>query len=161
MSTPSSVLVAGACAAGLSTAEFLRRKGYQGSLTVLGAEPYLPYDRPPLSKQVLSGLWEPERVQLRASAALSALDAQFVLGDAAIGLDTAARSVRTASGRTLRADTIVIATGVRPRRLPCDAELDGVHVLRTLEDTLALRRDLVTSSRLAVVGDGVLRNPST
>lgn len=156
MSTPSSVLVAGACAAGLSTAEFLRRKGYQGSLTVLGAEPYLPYDRPPLSKQVLSGLWEPERAQLRPSATLSALDAQFVLGDAAIGLDIAARSVHTVSGRTLRADTIVIATGVRPRRLPCDAELDGVHVLRTLEDALALRRDLLTSSRLAVVGDGVL-----
>jgi NADPH-dependent 2,4-dienoyl-CoA reductase/sulfur reductase-like enzyme len=152
MNTPSSVLVVGASAAGLSTVESLRRKGYQGRVTVLGAEPHLPYDRPPLSKQVLSGQWEPERTRLRS--ALS--DVEFVLGDPATGLDATTRTVHTESGRALRADTIVVATGVRPRMLPGEAEVDGVHVLRTLDDTLALRAELIESARLVVVGDGVL-----
>ncbi|MEV0422557.1 NAD(P)/FAD-dependent oxidoreductase [Streptosporangium canum] len=156
MNVPSSVLVVGASAAGLATAEALRRKGYQGGLTVLGAEPHLPYDRPPLSKQVLSGAWEPERARLRPQAALSALDAEFVLADPAVGLDTAARTVHTASGRALRADAVVVATGVRPRMLAGQADLAGVHVLRTLDDVLALRADLLDSSRLVVVGEGVL-----
>lgn len=156
MNVPSGVLVVGASAAGLATAEALRRKGYQGGLTVLGAEPHLPYDRPPLSKQVLSGAWEPERARLRPQAALSALDAEFVLADPAVGLDTAARTVHTASGRALRADAVVVATGVRPRMLAGQADLAGVHVLRTLDDVLALRADLLDSSRLVVVGEGVL-----
>ncbi|MFC9427656.1 NAD(P)/FAD-dependent oxidoreductase [Streptomyces sp. NPDC056987] len=156
MNTPSSVLVVGASAAGLSTAEALRRKGYQGSLTMLGAEPHLPYDRPPLSKQVLSGAWEPDRALLRQPAALSSLDAEFVVNDPAAGLDPQERTIRTASGRVLRADTIVVATGVQPRTFPGQDSLAGVHVLRTLDDALALRSDLVTSSRLVVVGDGVL-----
>ncbi|MFC0433338.1 NAD(P)/FAD-dependent oxidoreductase [Kutzneria buriramensis] len=156
MNTPASVLIVGASAAGLSTAESLRRGGYRGRLTLLGAEPHLPYDRPPLSKQVLAGQWEPERAQLRSSAALSDLDAEFVLGDPAIGLDAATRTVQTASGRVLRAESIVLATGVRPRALPETADLAGVHVLRTLGDTLALQVDLAQSKRLVVVGEGVL-----
>ncbi|MCC5697950.1 NAD(P)/FAD-dependent oxidoreductase, partial [Klebsiella pneumoniae] len=74
MTAPASVLVVGSSAAGLTTAEALRRKGYRGKLTVLGAEKHLPYDRPPLSKQVLSGKWEPERTQLRPEAQLTSLD---------------------------------------------------------------------------------------
>ncbi len=156
MSTPASVLVVGASAAGLATAEALRRKAFQGRLTVLGAERHLPYDRPPLSKQVLSGTWTPERAQLRPDAALSALDCEFILGDCAVGLDTAARTVHTASGRALRADAIVVATGLRPRTLAGQADLAGVHVLRTLDDALALRADLLNCTRMVVVGDGVL-----
>ncbi|WP_433517946.1 NAD(P)/FAD-dependent oxidoreductase [Nonomuraea sp. CA-143628] len=156
MSAPSSVLVVGASAAGLATAEALRRKGYQGGLTVLGAEPHLPYDRPPLSKQVLSGAWDPERAQLRPRTALDGLDAEFVLADPAVGLDVTARTVHTAAGRALRADAIVVATGLRARTLPGQADLTGVHVLRTLDDALALRADLLTASRLVVVGEGVL-----
>ncbi|MBP2330486.1 NADPH-dependent 2,4-dienoyl-CoA reductase/sulfur reductase-like enzyme [Kibdelosporangium banguiense] len=151
-----SVLIVGGSAAGLSTAESLRRKGYQGKLTVLGAERHLPYDRPPLSKQVLSGQWEPERATLRPATALSELDVEFVLGDPAAGLDAATRTVHTESGRDLRADSIVIATGVRARTLAGQDGLTGVHVLRTLEDTLALRADLLAASRLVVVGEGVL-----
>ncbi|WP_040825249.1 NAD(P)/FAD-dependent oxidoreductase [Nocardia jiangxiensis] len=150
------VLVVGASAAGLSTVESLRRKGYQGAITVLGDEPHAPYDRPPLSKQVLSGAWEPERAQLRPPAHLESLNAEFVLGDPATSLDVANRTVHTASGRSLRADAIVIATGVRPRTLPGQDGLAGVHVLRTLEDSLALRADLLTASQLVVVGEGVL-----
>lgn len=156
MNAPSSVLVVGASAAGLATAEALRRKGYQGGLTVLGAEPHLPYDRPPLSKQVLSGAWDPERAQLRPQTALSTLDAEFILGDPAVGLDVAGRTVHTASGRALRADAVVVATGLRPRTLAGQAELAGVHTLRTLDDAAALRAELLASSRLVVVGEGVL-----
>ncbi|WP_433187086.1 NAD(P)/FAD-dependent oxidoreductase [Actinoallomurus sp. CA-150999] len=155
-SHPAGVLVVGASAAGLATTEALRRKGYQGELTVLGAEPHAPYDRPPLSKQVLSGAWEPGRAALRPPAHLSALDTEFILGDPAAGLDAAARTVRTESGRVLRADAIVVATGLRPRTLPGQDGLSGVHVLRTLDDAAALRADLLTAARVVVVGDGVL-----
>ncbi|WP_233257282.1 NAD(P)/FAD-dependent oxidoreductase [Promicromonospora sp. AC04] len=156
MSTPDSVLVVGASAAGLSTAEALRRQGYRGRLTILGAEEHLPYDRPPLSKQVLSGVWEPQQAQLRPRAALDALDAELILGDPAVGLDVAARTVRTASGRSLRADAVVIATGLRARTLPGQDGLAGVHTLRGLDDAQSLRKDLLAASRAVVVGDGVL-----
>jgi NADPH-dependent 2,4-dienoyl-CoA reductase/sulfur reductase-like enzyme len=166
MSTPGSVLIVGASAGGLTTAEALRRKGYEGRLTLLGGERHLPYDRPPLSKQVLSGAWEAGRAQLRPEPALRALDAELVLGDRATGLDVANRTVRTESGRELGADTIVIATGVHARTLPVEAQpanprpgqdrLAGVHVIRTLDDSVALHAELATARRLVVVGDGVL-----
>ncbi|KPI27749.1 Ferredoxin--NAD(+) reductase [Actinobacteria bacterium OV320] len=153
---PARVLVVGASASGLTTVETLRRKGYEGRITVLGDEPHAPYDRPPLSKQVLLGTWEPERATLRTQDVLSALDAEFVLGDPAVALDRASRGVRTESGRQLRADAIVIATGVGARRLPGSEDLAGVHVLRTLDDALALRAGLPAGTRLVVVGEGVL-----
>ncbi|MCX4965370.1 FAD-dependent oxidoreductase [Streptomyces sp. NBC_00654] len=156
MTGPSDILVVGASAAGLTVAETLRRLGYAGALTVLGAEPHLPYDRPPLSKHVLSGHWEPSRATLRDPQALARLDAGLVLGSPAVALDAGARSVRTAAGRTLRADAVVVATGLSPRTLPGQADLAGAHVLRTLDDALALRRELAAGARLVVVGDGVL-----
>ncbi|GAA4873761.1 FAD-dependent oxidoreductase [Saccharopolyspora cebuensis] len=156
MTVPDSVLVVGASAAGLSTVEALRRGGYGGAVTVLGAERHLPYDRPPMSKKVLAGDWEPDRARLRPEDALAALRAEFVLGDPATALDPAARTVRTASGRELRGDAVVLATGVRPRTLPGQSGLGGVHVLRTVEDALALRADLLAGERLVVVGEGVL-----
>ncbi|MFF3754679.1 NAD(P)/FAD-dependent oxidoreductase [Streptomyces sp. NPDC002018] len=156
MNAPAGVLVVGASAAGLTTVEALRRHGYAGPVTVLGAETHPPYDRPPLSKQILSGAWQPDRARLRPREALSALGAEFILGDPAVGLDATALAVHTASGRTLRAGAVVVATGTRPRILPGQAALAGVHVLRTLDDALALRAALLTSARLVVVGDGVL-----
>ncbi|MFT7869143.1 MULTISPECIES: NAD(P)/FAD-dependent oxidoreductase [Amycolatopsis] len=156
MNAPGGVLVVGASAAGLATVEALRRKGYEGRVTVLGAEAHLPYDRPPLSKQVLAGSWAPEQAQLRTPEALSALAAEFLLGDPAAGLDAAARTVHTAAGRELTAEAIVLATGLRPRTLPGQDTLTGVHVVRTLDDTLALRADLAPGKRTVVVGDGVL-----
>ena len=159
MTVPARVLVVGAAASGLATVEALRRKGYAGGITVLGDEPHTPYDRPPLSKQVLSGQWEPARTALRTPEVLAGLDAEFVPGDAAIALDPATRTtrtVRTERGREHRADAIVIATGMRARVLPGQRDLSGVHVLRTLDDALALRQDLLTCARLVVVGEGVL-----
>jgi NADPH-dependent 2,4-dienoyl-CoA reductase/sulfur reductase-like enzyme len=151
-----SVLVVGASAAGLSTVEALRRKGYQEPITVVGAEWHLPYDRPPLSKQFLCGDWDEDRTRLRPDTMLSALEAEFVLGDSAVGLDVDRRTVHTASGRELQADAVVIATGLRARVLPGQSGLDGVHVLRTLDDAAALRKDLLEARRVVVVGDGVL-----
>ncbi|MDR8413809.1 FAD-dependent oxidoreductase [Nonomuraea sp. 3-1Str] len=156
MTVPADVLVVGASAGGLAVVEALRRHGHQGGLTVLGAERHPPYDRPPLSKQVLSGVWEGERAHLRSADQLAGLDAEFVLGDRAVRFDAAAREVLTASGRTLRAEAVVLATGLTPARLPGQDGLAGMHVLRTLDDALALREHLLAGPRLVVVGEGVL-----
>ncbi|MEV6237695.1 FAD-dependent oxidoreductase [Lentzea sp. NPDC051838] len=143
-------VIVGASAAGLACAEALRRKGYTGPLTLVGAESHLPYDRPPLSKQVLSGDWEPARARLRSAEALSALDATLVLGDPAVHLDVPERAVHTASGRILKADNIVLATGLRPLTLA------GQPTLRTVDDALTLRKRLLGCTNAVVVGDGVL-----
>ncbi|MER7244031.1 FAD-dependent oxidoreductase [Kribbella sp. NPDC000426] len=155
-----SVLVVGASAAGLTTVETLRRKGYREPITVLGAEWHPPYDRPPLSKQFLCGEWDESRTRLRPDTMLSALDAEFVLGDSAVSLDVDRKLVQTAAGRKLTADAVVIATGLTPRRLPVGlgtgGGIAGVHVLRTLDDAAALREGLAEACGLVVVGDGVL-----
>ncbi|WP_420036882.1 NAD(P)/FAD-dependent oxidoreductase [Streptomyces sp. cg28] len=156
MTAPSSVLVVGASAAGLATVQTLRRKGYTGRVTVLGAERHPPYDRPPLSKQILAGTWQPEQTHLRRPSDLAALDAEFLLGDRAVSLDAARRGVRTETGRELGADAVVIATGATPRSLPAEGPTDRVHTLRTVDDALALRARLLEHGRTVVVGDGVL-----
>ncbi|GAB3930676.1 FAD-dependent oxidoreductase [Kribbella albertanoniae] len=148
-------MIVGASAA-LSTAEALRRQGYQDPITILGAEADPPYDRPPLSKQYLRGDWDADRTRLRPDSMLDALGANFILGDPAISLDVDRRLVRSAAGRELAADAIVIATGLRPRALPDQAGLAGVHVLRTLADAAALRADLSNAPKVVVVGNGVL-----
>ncbi|MDA2806782.1 NAD(P)/FAD-dependent oxidoreductase [Nocardiopsis suaedae] len=161
MSATPRVVVVGASAAGLATVEALRRKGHDGPVTVVGAEPYPPYDRPPLSKQVLAGSWPPERTRLRTAEVLEGLGAEWVLGDPATGLDPLSRTVATASGRAVGGDAVVVATGARPRTLPGQEPLTGVHVLRTLDEAAALRADLLDRGgngrgRLVVVGEGVL-----
>ncbi|HRI64580.1 MAG TPA: FAD-dependent oxidoreductase [Polyangium sp.] len=156
MHTPSSVLVVGASLGGLSVAEALRREGYAGSLVLLGAERHLPYDRPPLSKKVLAGEWEPTKAELRSAAALEKLHVQLALDEPAVRLDVRAREVFTAAGRSFRADVIVLATGLEPRQFPGQPALTGVHILRTVDECVALRADLLAHSRLVVVGDGVL-----
>ncbi|WP_457966977.1 FAD-dependent oxidoreductase [Arthrobacter sp. D1-29] len=153
--TDTDVLIVGASAAGLGVLESLRGANYRGRITLLGAETHLPYDRPPLSKQVLGGEWDAERAQLRSREQLDALDARFILGEAATGLNASARQVHTAQ-RKLTAGNIVIATGTSARKLRSQPEIKGLHTLRTLEDALALREDLLAASRLVVVGEGVL-----
>lgn len=153
---PASVLVVGASTGGLAVVEALRREGYQGPLRLLGAESHLPYDRPPLSKSVLSGAWGPERTQLRPEAALNKLNVELLLGEPALRLALETREVETASGRRWGAEAIVLATGLEARRLPGQEQWAGVHVLRTLNDSLALRAALLNGPRVVVVGDGVL-----
>ncbi|MEU3570122.1 FAD-dependent oxidoreductase [Kitasatospora sp. NPDC036755] len=151
------VVVVGAGAAGLHAAEALRRAGYDGRLTLIGAEPEAPYDRPPLSKHLLGGEWQPDRLALRGPEALEELRLDLRLGVRAERLDRRERAVRLSDGRRVRGDAVVVATGVRPRRLPgADAPLPGAHVLRTLADALALREELRSGVRLLVVGGGLL-----
>ncbi|MET7422806.1 FAD-dependent oxidoreductase [Dactylosporangium sp. NPDC005555] len=146
------IVVVGASAAGLAAAETLRREGFAGTLTLVGEESHPPYDRPPLSKQILASAWEPERLHLRTEAQVAALDLDVRLGVGATGLDVAARSIRLADGGQVAYDGLIVATGVRPRRLPGAA----AHVLRTVQDAVALRARLGPGRRLAVVGAGFL-----
>ncbi|HWO62350.1 MAG TPA: FAD-dependent oxidoreductase [Umezawaea sp.] len=150
------VVVVGASAAGLTTAESLRREGFDGLITLIGDELHLPYDRPPLSKQVLLGTWEPERTAFRDDATYQRLDVGLRLGATATGVDLESRSVALAGGDHVPYDRLVIATGVRPLKLRQGHELRGVHVLRTLDDTLALRAALARAASVAVVGAGFL-----
>jgi NADPH-dependent 2,4-dienoyl-CoA reductase/sulfur reductase-like enzyme len=149
------VVIVGASAAGLTTAETLRRRGYDGTLTLIGDEPHPPYDRPPLSKQVLAGSREPDRVVLRDEPALAGLGVDLLLGRPATRLDVADRRVLLADGSGVGYDALVIATGVAPRRLP-GTNLTGVHVLRTLGDALSLRARLLAGPKVVVVGAGFL-----
>lgn len=151
-------MVVGASLAGLRAAEALRAAGYDGSLTLVGAEPHLPYDRPPLSKRVLSGEWGPDRIALRKPDGYADLRLDLRLGTPAGHLDMAARRVVLAGGEALPFDGLVIATGATPRRLPgVDPAMAGVHVLRTLDDCLALRDDLDAGpARVVVIGAGFI-----
>lgn len=148
------VVVVGASLAGLRTAEALHRNGFTGSLTVVGAEPHEPYDRPPLSKQVLTGLASPDGTTLPRTRDV---DAQWRLGVAATDLDLDAREVVLAGGERIGWDRLVIATGSTARPWPdaTEAALSGVHTLRTVEDAAALRSDLHRRPRrVLVIGGG-------
>jgi 3-phenylpropionate/trans-cinnamate dioxygenase ferredoxin reductase subunit len=149
------IAVVGASLAGLSAARALRARSFDGRLVVIGDEPHAPYDRPPLSKDLLAGTSTLEDVAL-GTAADEALDLEWRLGTAAVGLDPSTRSVRLSDGSEVRADGVVLATGARARRLPGTEGLAGVHVLRTLDDALALRADLLTARSLVVIGAGFI-----
>ena len=149
------VVIVGASAAGITCAEALRRLGHAGEVRVVGAEPDIPHDRPPLSKQVLDGSWAPEKAALISGERRDRLAATLQLGTTATALDVARRQVTLDDGGTLPFDEFVIATGVRPRLLPGQPPA-GVHVLRTLDDALALRADILRRGRIAIVGAGFL-----
>jgi 3-phenylpropionate/trans-cinnamate dioxygenase ferredoxin reductase component len=149
------VVVVGASLAGVRAAEALRREGFTGRLTLIGAERHFPpYDRPPLSKELLLGAWQPERARLRVSADL---DAELALGQRATGLDLDRRQVTTSGGGAVGFDGLVIATGAAPRwpSLP-GTDLAGVLALRTVEDSLVLQRELAAGPRVVVVGAGFI-----
>ncbi|HML00417.1 MAG TPA: FAD-dependent oxidoreductase [Acidimicrobiales bacterium] len=153
----SAVVVVGAGLAGLRAAENLRAGGHRGPLTLVGEEPHPPYDRPPLSKQFLAGTWGIDRVVLRDPPKLEALGADFVLGRRAVSLDVEGRSLALDDGRIIGFDGLVLATGSHPRTLAGTEAVAGVHVLRTLDDCLALAGDVEdTRCRLVVIGAGFI-----
>ncbi|MYV47147.1 FAD/NAD(P)-binding oxidoreductase [Streptomyces sp. SID2888] len=152
--TPTRITVVGASAAGLSVVEGLRREGYAGSITWIGEEAHLPYDRPPLSKQLLSGAWETGRLRLRDPGDFEALGVDLRLGARAVALDARKRTIALADGGSADYDTLVVATGTRARRLPGTDGVASVHVLRTVEDALSLREALAGKPHLVVVGGG-------
>jgi len=147
--------VVGASLSGLRIVQALRRRGCEDEIVMLGDELHAPYDRPPLSKGVLSGTRAAETVALATAEQLAALDVDLRLGTPARGLDTPAHTV-TLDDAALDYDRLVVATGSSPRRLPGTAHLTGVHVLRTLRDAQALREALDRSERLVVVGGGFI-----
>jgi NADPH-dependent 2,4-dienoyl-CoA reductase/sulfur reductase-like enzyme len=149
------VAVVGASLAGLRTVESLRREGFTGRITVIGAEDALPYDRPPLSKQFLVDDWEEAKLAL-ARDGVEGLEAEWRLGCAAKALDGKARRLELADGSQVEADAIVVATGSKARRLPFGRDLDGVLELRTLEDARRLRSALADEPRVVVVGAGFI-----
>ena len=150
------VVIVGASAAGSTTAQTLRREGFAGAVTVIGDEPHLPYDRPPLSKQVLLGTWAPERTTFGPSTAYAEQGIDLRLKARAERLDLARRTVDLATGEQVHYDRLVIATGVQPIRLRQGHGLKGVHVLRTLDDAVALREALLQAASIVVVGAGFL-----
>jgi NADPH-dependent 2,4-dienoyl-CoA reductase/sulfur reductase-like enzyme len=148
------VAVVGASLAGLSAARSLRKRGYDGRLVLIGDEPHRPYDRPPLSKEFLTGaIGEADLALERDDEDLAA---EWVLGTRATGLDRSERAIRLADGRRIRADGVVLATGAAARTLPGSEGLTGVHVLRTLDDARALRDELARGGRLVVIGGGFI-----
>lgn len=151
------VVVVGASLAGLRACETLRQEGFDGAITLVGDETEVPYDRPPLSKKVLAGEWEPDRVRLRKPDDFASLNLQWRLGARAAGLDTTGHSLSLADGSSVQYDAIVIATGASPRRLPGQPALHGVVEVRTLQQSLHLR-DLVAdgTARVVVIGAGFI-----
>jgi NADPH-dependent 2,4-dienoyl-CoA reductase/sulfur reductase-like enzyme len=149
------IVVVGASLAGLRAVEALRRSGFGGALVLVGAEKHPPYDRPPLSKEILQGRWDVERLALRRQP-LEELGLELRLGRRATSLDLAGRSVALDDGSRERFDALVISTGASARRLANQPELAGLHLLRTLDDALALRAALERGARVLVVGAGFI-----
>ncbi len=151
------VVVVGASLAGLRAVETLRAEGFVGRLTLVGAEPHLPYDRPPLSKKFLSGEWESSQISLRKADEFAGLDLDLRLGVRAESLDTGARRIGLDDDSMVDYDGLVIATGASCRRLPGQPSLPGIFELRSLDDSMALRESLsVGSGRLVVIGAGFI-----
>lgn len=145
------ILIVGAGLGAVRVAAQLRQRGYRGPITVLGAEPHLPYDRPPLSKQVLRG----ER-DTTAFPDLDRLDVRWVLGTRAVSLDVGLNRVLADDGQAYGYDVLVLAPGGRARTLPGLEIGSGLHVLRTIDDALSLRESIRTSGRLIVIGAGFI-----
>lgn len=150
-----SIVVVGGGAAGVAAAESLRHDGYDGSLVLLGEESMLPYDRPPLSKQVLVGAWEHQRTTLRERNHYADLDIDLRHARAC-GLDLDQRIVHLDHAPGIAFDGLVIATGVEPRRLPNWHRLDGVHVLRSHSDVTRIRQAFLAAGKIVIVGGGFL-----
>jgi NADPH-dependent 2,4-dienoyl-CoA reductase/sulfur reductase-like enzyme len=150
------IVIVGASLAGLRAAETLREEGFRGPLTIIGDEPYEPYDRPPLSKQVLKGWVPADHTTLPRRRAI---DAEWRLGVAATGLDRTARLVRLANGEHIPYDRLLIATGVRARPWfnPAEAALEGVFNIRTRDDAALLRERLAARpNRVLIIGAGFI-----
>ncbi|MBV1940160.1 FAD-dependent oxidoreductase [Streptomyces sp. BV286] len=149
------VVIAGASLGGLRAAEQLRAAGWTGAVTLIGDEPHMPYNRPPLSKEVLAGSAPFESLAFTPRA--SAADVQWRLGTSVTAARPAERVVELDDGTTLPFDALVVATGMRPRRLRCPGPLAGRHTVRTLADAQALRDELtLPGARVVVIGAGFI-----
>ncbi|MGW1403477.1 NAD(P)/FAD-dependent oxidoreductase [Streptomyces sp. NPDC002405] len=148
-------VVVGASVGGVRTARGLREQGFRGRIVLVGAEPEIPYDRPPLSKQFLSGEWGADRLLLLTENEARDARIELRLGSPAQSLDPHRKRVLLADGESLSFDQCVIATGCRARPAPWRVE-SGLHVIRDLAHSVALRRDLERGGPVVVVGGGFI-----
>ena len=155
MTQEKTFLIVGAGLAGAKAAETLREEGFEGRIVLVGAEPEVPYERPPLSKKYLMGEAAREDAQVHPRAFYAEHDVELVSGALATGLDVDAHRVTLADSRDIAYDRLLIATGALPRRPPIEGiELEGVRLLRTLADADALRASITAGSRVVIVGAG-------
>jgi 3-phenylpropionate/trans-cinnamate dioxygenase ferredoxin reductase subunit len=151
------IVIAGAGQAAVQTVDTLRRKGFTGKLTVVGEEPWLPYQRPPLSKKYLAGSVQRERLLIRPAQFYAEHQVTTHLGRRVTDIAPRARHVRLDEGLTLPYDALLLATGSRPRRLLAPgAQLAGVHTLRTIEDVDRIRAEAGAGARLVIIGGGYI-----
>jgi len=148
------VVIVGGGLAAARTAEQLRRSEYTGRITIVSDEVHLPYDRPPLSKEVLRK--EVDDVALKPREWYDEKDITLRLGSAATGLDTAGQTVTLDDGTVLGYDELVIATGLVPRRIPAFPDLEGIRVLRSFDESMALRSHASAARHAVVVGAGFI-----
>lgn len=150
------IVVAGCSLAGLRTIEALRRGGYEGEVIALCAEPHMPYDRPPLSKQFLQGVWDEDKISLRRQG-FDDLEVKWEMGCRARALHPSRRELSLEGGLdSIAYGGLVLSTGSTPRPLPGLASLSGIHFLRGLDDARALRSKLGSARRLVVIGAGFI-----
>ena len=153
----SSYVIVGAGHAAGQAAASLRQEGYEGEITIIGDEPHIPYQRPPLSKQYLSGEQGIERVYLRPEKFYEDKNVTVKTSTAVTAIDTAARTVTTDTGEQIPYAELLLATGSRARELNIDgADRTGIHYLRTIADVDAIRADLAPGKKLVIVGGGYI-----
>ena len=157
MGKASGIVIVGGGLAACRTAEQLRKSGYTAPITLISDEPHLPYDRPPLSKEMLQdaekGL---DDVLLKPAEFYADNDIALALGSSAAAVDPAARTVTLTDGVVLDYDELVIATGLVPKRIPSFPDLSGIRVLRSYDDALALREQARSARRAVVIGAGFI-----
>jgi 3-phenylpropionate/trans-cinnamate dioxygenase ferredoxin reductase subunit len=152
-----SIVIVGAGQAAAQAVQSLRQGGYAGRLTLVGDEPSLPYQRPPLSKAYMKGEFEEERLYFKPGAWYEDQKVDVLLGTQVPRIDRAAKQVELAHGGHLNYDYLILATGSRPRALPVSgADLDGVHDLRTLTDVERIRPKMVAGRRIVIIGAGYI-----
>jgi len=154
---PGTFVIVGASHAAVQAIDTLRREGHDGAIVMVGDEPHLPYNRPPLSKKFLSGELERERLALRSAQFYEHNGTEVRLGVRATAIDRNDRRLRLSDGGELSYDKLLLCTGGRPRLLDSPGhELRGIHYLRTIADVEAIRADLPGARRLVVVGAGYI-----
>jgi 3-phenylpropionate/trans-cinnamate dioxygenase ferredoxin reductase subunit len=151
------IAIVGAGQAAAVAVEALRKEGFDGRLVVVGDEPHLPYQRPPLSKKFLAGEMPVDRLLIRPAAFFETARAEMKLGVRAEGIDLHHRTVRLSDGDALNYDSLLLATGTAPRKVTVPGhDLEGVHYLRTIADVDRLRAELATAKNVVVVGAGYI-----
>lgn len=151
------IVIVGAGQAAIQAIDTLRRKGFTGKLALVGDEPWLPYQRPPLSKKYLAGALERDRLMIRPAHFYTDHAVETHLGRRVEEIAKAGQRLRLDDGSTLAYDALLLATGSRPRKLPAPgAGLGGVHFLRTIADVERIRADLGPGKRLVIIGGGYI-----